>query len=87
METAVIVAGARTPIGRLMGALHTMAATDLGGVAISGALERAGLAPEQVDYLVMGHVLQAGAGQNPARTAGINAGLPLTTPSVTLNTV
>lgn len=84
---SVIVAGARTPIGRLLGGLKDLSAADLGGVAIKGALEKAGVSPEQVDYLIMGQVIQAGAGQNPARTAGIAAGLPWDMPSITVNKV
>ncbi|TYL45983.1 acetyl-CoA C-acetyltransferase [Nocardioides sp. BGMRC 2183] len=84
---SVIVAGARTPIGRLLGGLKTLSAADLGGVAIKGALEKAGVTGEQVDYLIMGQVILAGAGQNPARTAGIAAGLPLSLPSITINKV
>lgn len=87
MSVNVIVAGARTPIGRLLGGLKSLSAADLGGVAIAGALEKAGVAPEQVDYLIMGQVLQAGAGQNPARTAGQKAGLPMSVPSITINKV
>ncbi|KRB76066.1 acetyl-CoA acetyltransferase [Nocardioides sp. Root190] len=84
---SVIVAGARTPIGRLLGGLKTLSAADLAGVAIKGALDKAGVAPEQVDYLILGQVLQAGAGQNPARTAGLAAGLPASIPSITINKV
>ena len=84
MSGTVIVAGARTPIGRLLGGLKSQSAADLGGVAIKGALEKAGVAPEQVDYLIMGQVILAGAGQNPARSAGIAAGLPLNLPSLSL---
>jgi acetyl-CoA C-acetyltransferase len=87
MSGSVIVAGARTPIGRLLGGLKSQSAADLGGVAIKGALEKAGVAPEQVDYLIMGQVILAGAGQNPARSAGIAAGLPLNLPSITINKV
>jgi acetyl-CoA C-acetyltransferase len=87
MSENVIVAGARTPIGRLLGAFKGLSAADLGAVAIQGALEKAGVAPEQVDYLIMGQVLQAGAGQNPARTAGQKAGLPMDVPSITINKV
>ncbi|MFT4286040.1 acetyl-CoA C-acetyltransferase [Nocardioides sp.] len=83
----VIVAGARTPIGRLLGGLKGLSAADLGGIAIKGALEKAGVTPEQVDYLIMGQVLQTGAGQNPARTAGQQAGLPMSVPSITINKV
>ena len=87
MSSTVIVAGVRTPIGRLLGGLASQSAADLGAVAIKGALEKAGVSPEQVDYLVMGQVLQAGAGQNPARTAGLKAGLPASIPSITVNKV
>ena len=87
MSGNVIVAGARTPIGRLLGAFKGLSAADLGAVAIKGALEKAGVKPEQVDYLIAGQVLQAGAGQNPARTAGLKAGLPQSVPSITINKV
>jgi acetyl-CoA C-acetyltransferase len=87
MSGSVIVAGARTPIGRLLGGLKTLSAADLGGVAIKGALEKAGVTGDQVDYLIMGQVILAGAGQNPARTAGVAAGLPLSLPSITINKV
>ena len=69
MSGSVIVAGARTPIGKLSGSLGGFAATELGGFAIAGALERAGIKPEQVDYVFMGQVIQAGAGQITARQA------------------
>ncbi|WP_232679801.1 acetyl-CoA C-acetyltransferase [Nocardioides sp. R-C-SC26] len=87
MSGTVIVAGARTPIGRLSGALKSLSAADLGGIAIKGALEKAGITGDQVDYLVMGQVILAGAGQNPARSAGIAGGLPLGVPSITINKV
>jgi acetyl-CoA C-acetyltransferase len=87
MSGSVIVAGARTPIGRLLGGLKSLSAADLGGIAIKGALEKAGVRGDQVDYLIMGQVIQAGAGQNPARTAGLAAGLPATMPSITINKV
>ncbi len=87
MSGSVIVAGARTPIGRLLGGLKSLSAADLGGVAIKGALDKAGVAPEQVDYLIMGQVILAGAGQNPARSAGLAAGLPANIPSITINKV
>jgi acetyl-CoA C-acetyltransferase len=87
MAGSVIVAGARTPIGKLSGALGSFAATDLGGLAIKAALERAGVAPELVDYVFMGQVLQAGAGQITARQAAVNAGIPLTVPATTVNKV
>lgn len=85
--STVIVAGARTPIGRLLGGLKSLSAADLGGVAIKGALEKAGVSGDQVDYLIMGQVIQAGAGQNPARSAGLAAGLPWDLPSITINKV
>ncbi len=85
--TTVIVAGARTPMGRLMGSLKDMSASDLGGVAIKGALEKAGVAPDQVDYVIMGQVLQAGAGQMPSRQAAVNAGIPMSVPALTINKV
>ncbi len=87
MSGSVVVAGARTPIGKLSGAYASLAATDLGGVAIAEALQRAGVAPEQVDYVVMGQVLQAGAGQITARQAAVNAGIPMTVPATTINKV
>ena len=87
MSGTVIVAGARTPIGRLLGGLKSQTAADLGGVAIKGALDKAGVTGEQVDYLIMGQVILAGAGQNPARTAGLLAGLPASVPSITVNKV
>ncbi len=87
MSGNVIVAGARTPIGRLLGGLKSLSAADLGGVAIKGALEKAGVTPDQVDYLIMGQVILAGAGQNPARAAGLAGGLPAGIPSITINKV
>ncbi len=84
---SVIVAGARTPMGRLLGSLKDFSGADLGGVAIKGALEKAGVAPEQVDYVIMGQVLQAGAGQIPARQAAAKAGIPMTVPALTINKV
>jgi acetyl-CoA C-acetyltransferase len=87
MSGSVIVAGARTPIGRLLGGFKSLSAAELGGVAIKGALDKAGVSPDQVDYLIMGQVILAGAGQNPARTAGIAAGLPMSLPSITINKV
>ncbi len=86
-RTSVIVAGARTPMGRLLGSLKGFSGADLGGFAIAGALEKAGVAPEQVDYVVMGQVLQAGAGQIPARQAAAKAGIPMTVPALTINKV
>jgi acetyl-CoA C-acetyltransferase len=87
MAGSVIVAGARTPIGRLLGSLKGFAAVDLGAVAIKAALERAGVTGDQVDYVIMGHVLQAGAGQIPSRQAAVKAGIPMTVPSLTINKV
>lgn len=84
---SVIVAGARTPIGRLSGSLKDFSAADLGGVAIKGALEKAGVSGDQVDYLIMGQVILAGAGQNPARMAGVKGGIPMNVPSITINKV
>ena len=87
MSRSVIVSGARTPMGRLLGSLKDFSAADLGGVAIKAALERAGISGDQVDYVIMGQVLQAGAGQNPARPAAVAAGIPMSVPSFTLNKV
>jgi acetyl-CoA C-acetyltransferase len=87
MAGSVIVAGARTPIGRLLGSLKGFAAVDLGAVAIKAALERAGVTGDQVDYVIMGHVLQAGAGQIPSRQAAVKAGIPMNVPSLTINKV
>ena len=87
MAGSVILAGARTPIGKLSGAFASFDAADLGGFAIKAALERAGLTPEQVDYVFMGQVLQAGAGQIPSRQAAVNAGVPMSVPSTTVNKV
>jgi acetyl-CoA C-acetyltransferase len=84
---SVIVGGARTPIGKLLGALKDLAATDLGGIAIAGALERSALAADHVDYVILGQVLQAGAGQLPARQAAVKAGIPMSVPAMTLNKV
>jgi len=85
--TSVIVAGARTPMGRLLGSLKGFSGADLGGVAIKGALERAGVSGDQVDYVIMGQVLTAGAGQIPARQAAVRAGIPMTVPALTINKV
>jgi acetyl-CoA C-acetyltransferase len=84
---SVIVAGARTPIGRLLGGLKDQSAADLGGVAIKGALEKAGVSGDQVDYVIMGQVIQAGAGQITARQAAVKGGVPMTVPSITINKV
>jgi acetyl-CoA C-acetyltransferase len=87
MSGSVIVAGARTPIGRLLGGLKDKSAAELGGVAIQAALERAGVAGHQVDYVIMGQVIQAGTGQITARQAAVNGGIPLTVPAITVNKV
>ncbi|HEX7738605.1 MAG TPA: acetyl-CoA C-acetyltransferase [Marmoricola sp.] len=87
MSGSVIVAGARTPIGRLLGGLKTLSAADLGGVAIQGALEKAGVTGDQVDYVIMGHVIQAGAGQITARQAAVKGGIPMDVPAITINKV
>ncbi|HEY1624029.1 MAG TPA: acetyl-CoA C-acetyltransferase [Streptosporangiaceae bacterium] len=83
----VIVGAARTPVGRLLGSLAGKSASDLGGVAIAAALSRAGVAPDQVQYVIMGQVLQAGAGQITARQAAVKAGVPMTVPALTVNKV
>jgi acetyl-CoA C-acetyltransferase len=83
----VILAGARTPIGKLSGSLASFSATELGGFAIAAALERAGVVGGQVDYVYMGHVLQAGAGQITARQAAVNGGIPMDVPATTVNKV
>jgi acetyl-CoA C-acetyltransferase len=87
MTQSVIVAGARTPIGRLLGGLKSLSGSDLGGLAIKGALEKAGVSGDQVDYVIMGQVLQAGAGQVPARQAAHKGGIPLDVPALTINKV
>jgi acetyl-CoA C-acetyltransferase len=87
MGDPVIIGGARTAIGRLLGSLAGLSAADLGGFAIKGALDRAGITPEQVEYVIMGHVLQAGAGQITSRQAAVKAGIPMTVPATTVNKV
>jgi len=87
VTSSVIVSGARTPMGRLLGNLKNVPATALGGYAIAAALERGGVRPDQVEYVIMGQVLQAGAGQITARQAAVAAGIPMTTPAVTVNKV
>ncbi|HEY0359732.1 MAG TPA: acetyl-CoA C-acetyltransferase [Mycobacteriales bacterium] len=87
MSGSVIVAGARTPMGRLLGSLKDFSGADLGAIAIKAALERAGVAPDAVQYVIMGQVLQAGAGQIPSRQASVKAGIPMNVPSVTINKV
>ncbi|MFE7107670.1 acetyl-CoA C-acetyltransferase [Streptomyces sp. NPDC057575] len=85
--TSVIVAGARTPMGRLLGSLKSFSGADLGGFAIKAALDRAGIGGDQVEYVIMGQVLQAGAGQMPARQAAVKAGIPMNVPALTVNKV
>ena len=87
VTSSVIVAGARTPMGRLLGSLKDLSGSDLGGIAIKGALDKSGVAPEQVDYVIMGQVLTAGAGQMPARQAAVAAGLPMNVPALSINKV
>ena len=85
--TSVLVAGARTPMGRLLGSLAGFSGADLGGVAIKGALEKAGITGDQVDYVIMGQVLTAGVGQIPARQAAVKGGIPMDVPALTINKV
>jgi acetyl-CoA C-acetyltransferase len=87
MAGSVIVNGARTPMGRLLGSLKDFSGAELGAVAIKAALERSGVSPDQVQYVIMGQVLQAGAGQIPARQAAHGAGIPLSVPAITINKV
>jgi acetyl-CoA C-acetyltransferase len=87
MRDAVIVGGARTPIGRLLGALSGFTGAQLGGLAIRAALERAGVPGSQVEYVIMGQVLQAGEGQIPARQAAVAAGIPMSVPALSINKV
>jgi acetyl-CoA C-acetyltransferase len=83
----VIVAGARTPIGKLRGSLARLSAADLGAAAIREAVKRSGVAPERIDYVIMGHVIQAGTGQITARQAAVAAGIPKEVPAITINKV
>jgi acetyl-CoA C-acetyltransferase len=85
MTTSVIVAGARTPIGKLMGSLKDFSASDLGAIAIAGALEKANVPASLVEYVIMGQVLTAGAGQMPARQAAVAAGIGWDVPALTIN--
>ena len=87
MPGSYIVAGARTPIGKMSGALASFSAADLGGFAIAEVLKRAGVAPDKVDHVIMGQVLMAGQGQVPSRQAAVNAGIPMHVPSVNVNKV
>jgi acetyl-CoA C-acetyltransferase len=86
-DPTVIVAGARTPMGRMSGSLKGFSGSDLGGFAIKGALEKAGVAPDDVDYVIMGQVLYAGEGQIPARQAASKAGIPMDVPALSINKV
>lgn len=85
--STVLVAGARTPIGRLLGGLSSLSSTELGGIAIRGALDRAGLTPDRVQHVIMGQVLTAGVGQLPARQAAVAAGIPMSVPALSVNKV
>jgi acetyl-CoA C-acetyltransferase len=85
MPQPVIAAGARTPVGKLLGALSSLSAPELGGIAIRAALDRAGVSPEQVDAVIFGNVVQAGVGPNPARLAAAQGGIPMSVPAVTVN--
>ena len=87
MPGSYLVGGARTPIGRLGGSLASLSAVELGGLAVAAALERSGVGPALVDYVFLGHVLQAGQGQITARQAAVRAGIPMTTPATTVNKV
>src|ERR1700687_426867 len=87
MPGSVTVSPARTPIGKLSGALASLAGTDLGAHAIRAALARAGITGEQVDYVLLGQVLQAGGGQMPAREAAVKGGIPMSVPSMLINKV
>src|ERR687888_1113431 len=87
MPRTVILSSARTPVGKLGGGLSSLHPTDLGGIAIEAALQRANVEPEQVEHVVMGQVLQAGQGQIPSRQAQINAGIPKEVSSETINKV
>jgi acetyl-CoA C-acetyltransferase len=87
MTSSVIVAGARTPIGKFQGSLSSLSAVELGGRAIAEALRRSGVSAERVDYVIMGHVIQAGTGQITARQAAVEAGFPVEVPAVTINKV
>ncbi|HEX5596907.1 MAG TPA: acetyl-CoA C-acetyltransferase [Micromonosporaceae bacterium] len=87
MTSSVIISGARTPMGRLLGNLKDFSAAQLGSIAIRAALERSGITGDQVQYVIMGQVLQAGAGQMPARQAAAAAGIPMSVPALTINKV
>ena len=86
-DDVVVLAGARTPQGRLLGQLASLTAVQLGTHAIRNAIERAGIHPEDVNQVILGHVVQAGCGQNPAKQAAVAAGIPMSTPAITVNKV
>ena len=85
--SSVVVAAAHTPMGRLLGSLKDLSGSDLGAIAIRGALAKAGVGPERVQYVIIGQVLTAGAGQIPARQAAVAAGIPMGVPALTINKV
>src|SRR5213595_1280051 len=87
MKDSVIISAVRTPIGKFQGALKSMSATQLGALVVKTAVERAGLAPEQIDEVILGNVVSAGLGQNPARQAALNGGLPPEVAALTINKV
>ncbi|HKY46192.1 MAG TPA: acetyl-CoA C-acyltransferase, partial [Pyrinomonadaceae bacterium] len=87
LNEAVIISAARTPVGKFLGSLKGFKATELGAIAVREAVKRAGVKPEDVDEVIMGCVIQAGLGQNPARQAALNAGIPSTVSAVTVNKV
>ena len=87
LSPVFIVSAVRTPIGAYLGSLSALSAADLGGFAIKAALERAGVAPEEVDHVIMGQVLMAGQGQVPSRQAAVKGGIPMNVPSVNINKV
>jgi len=87
MTSSVIISGARTPMGRLLGSLKDFSGADLGGHAIAAALSRSGVPAEEIQYVIMGQVLQAGAGQIAARQAAVKAGIPMNVPALTINKV
>ena len=85
LNEAVIISAARTPVGKFLGSLKGFKATDLGAIVVRESVKRAGIKPEDVDEVIMGCVIQAGVGQNPARQAALNGGLPSTVAAVTVN--
>ncbi|MGI8782953.1 MAG: acetyl-CoA C-acetyltransferase [Acidobacteriota bacterium] len=87
MKEVVLLSAARTPVGKFLGALKSLSATQLGSIAVRAAVERSGLAPDQIEEVILGNVVSAGLGQNPARQAALGAGLPVTVPALTINKV